>query len=67
MTRFEQVVWTGLQLIRRWLAGVSGAGLLAPAADPLFCHHYPVRCLAAGDNGTLVSGDSNGEICVWSI
>lgn len=56
-----------VQLIRRWRAGVSGAGLLAPAAPPLYCHHYPVRVLAGGSNGTLVSGDSNGEVAVWSI
>lgn len=55
------------KLIRRWRAGVSGAGLLAPAAPPLYCHHYPVRVLAGGSNGTLVSGDSNGEVAVWSI
>lgn len=65
----DKHVYTGGddKLIRRWRAGVSGAGLLAPAAEPLYCHHYAVRCLAAGDNGTLVSGDANGEIAVWSI
>jgi hypothetical protein len=55
------------QLIRRWRAGVSGAGLLSTAAPALYCHNYPVRTLAAGSTETLVSGDSNGEIAVWRV
>lgn len=56
-----------LQLIRRWRAGVCAAGLLAEAAPPLFCHHAPVRCLAAGPAHTLVSGDSRGDIAIWRV
>jgi len=56
-----------MQLIRRWCAGISSAGLLAEAAPPLFCHHAPVRTLAAGPKHTLVSGDSRGDVAVWRV
>ena len=58
---------SAVQLIRRWRAGVCAAGLLAEAAPPLFCHHAPVRCLAAGPAHTLVSGDSRGDIAIWRV
>ena len=51
-----------LQLIRRWRLGT----LDAPKDGALFCHHYPVRALATGPNGTLVSGDSQGELAIWN-
>jgi hypothetical protein len=60
--RFQRWGCAALQLIRRWKLGV-----LAEAAEPLYCHNYPVRALACGGGATLVSGDSGGEIGVWRI
>lgn len=52
------------QLVRRWRLGT----LERPAdGDALFCHNYPVRALASGPLGTLVSGDATGELAIWSI
>ncbi|KAK9787497.1 hypothetical protein WJX73_006692 [Symbiochloris irregularis] len=51
------------KLVRRWRLGT-----LEPPAegDALYCHNYPVRALASGANGTLVSGDSMGELAIWA-
>ena len=50
------------QLVRRWQPS-----LLLPAAGPLYCHAHPVRTLAAGARGLLVSGDKGGEVAVWRV
>lgn len=55
--------WHALQLVRRWELAL----LEAPDSSALFCHHYPVRVLAAGKHDTLVSGDSYGEVAVWTV
>lgn len=65
----DGVVYTGGddKLVRRWQSGVCPQGLMAEAAPPLYCHHAPVRTLAAGRNHTLVSGDKRGDVAVWRI
>lgn len=39
---------------------------LRVAAPPLSAHSSGLRCLTAGSAETLVSGDSNGDLCIWS-
>ena len=51
------------QLVRRWQLGT----LNPTGASALYCHHYPVRALAAGPLETLVSADASGEVAVWKI
>lgn len=65
----DGVIYTGGddKLIRRWQSGVTPAGLLPEAAPALFCHHAPVRTLAAGSAHTIVSGDSRGDVAVWRV
>jgi hypothetical protein len=59
------LVYTGGDdgVVARWrgadLAPAPGGGLLGHAA--------PVRALAAGAGGTLVSGDGGGSVCVWQL
>ena len=53
----------GAQLVRRWQLGT----LNPTGASALYCHHYPVRALAAGPLETLVSADASGEVAVWKI
>ena len=63
--------WCALQLVRRWelalLEAPDCSVLEATDCSALFCHHYPVRVLAAGKHDTLVSGDSSGELAVWTV
>lgn len=65
----EGVIYTGGddKLVRRWHSGVKPEGLLAEAAGPLYCHHAPVRTLAAGAEHTLVSGDKRGDVAIWRV
>ena len=58
----DSAMW--LQLVRRWRLG----SLEAPTeGNALFCHNYPVRALASSRAGSLVSGDSSGELAIWSL
>ena len=49
--------------MRRWRLGT----LDPPTEGDLYCHNYPVRTLAAGPGGTLVSGDAQGEMAIWNL
>lgn len=50
------------QMVRRWTLGDLGV-----AAEPLLGHESSVRTLAAGDAHCLVSGDADGDICIWTL
>jgi len=40
---------------------------LQPApGGPLAAHESGLRCIAAGSNQVLVSGDANGDLCIWA-
>ncbi len=49
------------QLIRAW------DPLLSPIGQPLDSHASSVRVLAAGRTGLLVSGDAEGDVCIWEV
>eukprot|EP00891_Asterochloris_glomerata_P007760 jgi/Astpho2/7760/Aster-07599 len=61
----DRMLYTGGddKLVRRWELAL----LEAPDSSALFCHHYPVRVLAAGKHDTLVSGDSYGEAGLGTV
>lgn len=40
---------------------------LPPAGEPLQAHEANVRVLAAGSTECLVSGDSDGTLCIWAL
>lgn len=50
------------QLIRQWQPAV-----LEEKGVPVGGHDSPVRVLAAGARDCLISGDSNGEVILWSV
>lgn len=49
------------KLIRAW------DPLLSPIGQPLDSHTSSVRVLAAGRTGLLVSGDAEGDVCIWEV
>lgn len=60
----DNVLYTGGDdmLVRRW-----SPATLEPVRLPMYGHQSSVRVLAAGNQGCLVSGDANGEVCIWAI
>ncbi|KAF5836356.1 WD40-repeat-containing domain protein [Dunaliella salina] len=47
-------------------AGNEVLQLQVAPGGPLAAHESGLRCIAAGSNQVLVSGDANGDLCIWA-
>eukprot|EP00198_Chlamydomonas_reinhardtii_P010251 XP_001699588.1 predicted protein [Chlamydomonas reinhardtii] len=50
------------KMVRAW-----APSSLAPLGPPMQAHGASVRVLAAGRRGILVSGDADGDVCIWGV